>query len=79
MGCDTYQRTKAHCEKKHTSLNPNKILSALWEIILVDFIEELPISQGFNIICVIINCFSKQIYTIPTNTELTLEGIAKIY
>ena len=36
-------------------------------------------SQGFNTIYVIVNCFNKQIYAIPTNTELTLEEIAKIY
>ena len=79
MRYDTCQKTKAHYKRKHTLLNLNEIPSALWEIILVDFIEELPISQRFNTICIIIDCFSKQIYTIPTNTELTLERIAKIY
>ena len=36
-------------------------------------------SQRFNIIYIIINHFSKQIHTIPINTKLTLERIAKIY
>ena len=36
-------------------------------------------SQGFNAIYVIVDCFSKQIHTIPTNTELTSKGMAKIY
>ena len=35
--------------------------------------------QEFNTICVIIDHFSKEIYTIPTNTELTLEEMSKIY
>ena len=36
-------------------------------------------SQRFNTIYVIVDHFSKQIHTIPTNTELILEEIAKIY
>ena len=79
MEYDTCQRTKAHCKRKHALLNLNEILSAPWEIISVDLIRELPISQRFNTICIIVDCFSKQIHAIPTNTELTLERMAKIY
>ena len=79
MGCDACQRTKAHCKRKHTLLNPNEILSAPWEVISVDLIRELPMSQGFNTIYIIVNRFSKQIYAIPTNTELISEGMTKIY
>ena len=79
MGCDACQKTKAHYERKYALLNPNEILSASWEIISVDFIRELPMSQEFNAICIIVDHFNKQIYAIPTNTELTLERIAKIY
>ena len=79
MGYNACQRIKAHHERKHTPSNPNEIPSAPWEIILVDLIRELSISQGFNAICIIIDCFSKQIHAISTNTELTSEEIAKIY
>ena len=36
-------------------------------------------SQGFNTIYIIVDRFSKQIYAIPTNTELISEEMAKIY
>ena len=79
MGYNAYQRTKAYHKRKHALLNPNKIPSALWEIISINLIRELPMSQKFNTIYVIIDCFSKQIHVIPTNTELTSEEMAKIY
>ena len=79
MGYDACQRTKAHHERKHALLNPNKIPLALWEIISINLIRELPISQGFNTIYIIVNYFSKHIYIIFTNIKLILERIAKIY
>ena len=79
MGYNACQRTKAHYERKHALLNPNKIPLAPWKIILVDLIGELLMSQGFNAIYIIVDCFNKQIHTIPTNTKLTSERIAKIY
>ena len=36
-------------------------------------------SQEFNTIYIIVDHFSKQIHIISTNTELTLERMAKIY
>ena len=44
---------------KYTLLVLNKILLAFWEIISVDFIRELSISQEFNTIYIIIDYFSK--------------------
>ena len=69
IGYDTCQRTKAYYKRKHAPLNLNEIPSVLWEIILVDLIKELPMSQEFNTIYVIVDYFNKQIYVIPTNTK----------
>ena len=79
MRYDACQRTKAYHERKHALLNPNEILSAPWEIISVNLIGELSMSQEFNAICIIVDYFSKQIYAILTNTKLTSEKMAKIY
>src|SRR3954464_12704185 len=73
-GCDKCQRSNTHRKKASNPLNPNEIPTRPWQIISVDIIGELPESQGFNAIFVIINRFSKQIHAIPINTSLTAEG-----
>lgn len=42
-------------------------------------IGPLPESKGFNSILVIVDRFSKKIEAIPTTTELTSKGVAKLY
>src|SRR3954447_13094691 len=73
-GCDKCQRSNTHRRKATNLLNPNKIPTRPWQIISVDIIGELPESQGFNAIFVIVNRFSKQIHMILINTSLTAEG-----
>ena len=45
----------------------------------MDFIEELPMSNGYNSILVIVNCSSKQAIFIPTHTSITSEGLADLF
>src|SRR3954464_15681341 len=78
-GCNKYQRSNTHCQKPSNPLNPNEILTRPWQIISMDIIGELPKSQGFNAIFMIIDCFSKQIHMIPINTSLMAEGYAQIF
>jgi hypothetical protein len=78
-GCETCQRTKVHHQKPKSPLHPNEVPSRPWEHISVDLIGELPESQGYNMILVIVDHFSKMIIVIPTNMELTAMGMAQIY
>ena len=48
-------------------------------MVSVDLIGELPESNGYNAICVIVNKFSKQIHAIPTMMKVTARGMAQIY
>ena len=44
-----------------------------WDSISMDFIEELPNSNGYNSILVIVDRASKQSIFIPTDTKITSE------
>jgi hypothetical protein len=78
-GCETCQRTKMHQQRPKNPLHVNEVPSRPWEHISVDLIGELPESQGFNAILVIVDRFSKMIIVVPTNMELTTMGMAQIY
>ena len=45
----------------------------------MDFIEELPNSNGYNSILVIVDRASKQSIFIPTNTTITSEQLAELF
>ena len=46
---------------------PNKMPNGPWEIISMDSIMQLPESNGYNTICVIVNKLTKRAYFIPIN------------
>ena len=64
---------------KKTPLNPNTVPNTPWEIILVDLIGPLPKSKGKNTIMVIVDRFSKMIQLFLVSTEITSQGMAKIF
>ena len=64
---------------KKTLLNPNTVPDVPWEIISVDLIGPLPKSKGKNAIMVIVDHFSKMIRLFPISTEITSQGMAKIF
>ena len=39
----------------------------------------LPESQGYNMVMVVVDCFSKYVYFLPTNTTVTSKGIAWLF
>lgn len=78
-GCEKCQRTKSRRQLSHAPLHPYDAPPHPWHTISVDLIGELPESQGYNGICIIVNRFSKQIHAIPTSMTCNALGMAKIF
>ena len=52
----------------------------LFEMVVMDFIVKLPLSNGYNLVLTITNhdC-TKAVILIPCNEAITAEGVAKLY
>ena len=73
-GCDICQWMKNYLQKPFGPLQPNKVPSEPWEIIFIDFITQLPQSEDYNAILVIINRLTKRAHFFAiTNKFLALD------
>ena len=66
-------------QRKAGELHPLEILEGPWQDISIDMIGPLPKSNEMDAILVIVNCFTKMIRLKATMTNLSSEGVAKIY
>ena len=77
--CDSCNRSKTSRHKPHGYLQPLPIPLAPWKSVSMDFIVELPISQGFNAILVCVDRLTKMAHFCPTTTNVTAEESSKLY
>jgi len=77
--CDSCQKTKFGNFNKFRFLIPNSILSCPYQSISMDFIINLPWSNDFNAIFVVVDRLTKQGTFIPCTTSLTTEEFAKLF
>jgi hypothetical protein len=78
-GCEKCKSTKVFPVKAHGPLKPNKIPEGPWQTITCDLIVDLPLSEGFDSIFVVVDRYTKQTHLIPTTKDVDAEGIAKIF
>jgi len=57
----------------------NAIPEKPWSHILADFITKLPLAQGYDVILVVCNRFSKIAHFITTMEKTSVEGLAKLF
>ena len=77
--CDACQKTKFGNFNKFGFLIPNPIPSRPYQSIAMDFIVNLPWSNNFNAIFVVVDRLTKQGTFIPCTTGLTAEEFAELF
>ena len=77
-GCSVCQTAKPVHHKPYGLLKTLEVPSRPWEHISMDFVEPLPIANGFDSILVVIDRHSKWGTFIPTRTDITAANLADI-
>jgi len=76
-GCATCQTTKIKPPVK-VPLKPNEIPQGIWETIMMDFITDLPVSNGYNLILTVIDRHSKAVILSPCHKTITAEQTSQL-
>src|SRR5258706_8823070 len=77
--CTTCTRMKSPRHKPYGKLKQLLIPSRPWSSISMDFIEQLPDSEGFSTIQVIIDCLTKQAIFIPSHDMVDAPQVAQLF
>src|SRR5258706_4900792 len=78
-GCIKCQKSKADRHSRQTKLVPMPMGERPFEEIAMDFVGELPESEGFNAILVVTDRFTKVQHYIPAKTTWTASDVADAY
>jgi hypothetical protein len=77
--CDSCQKAKPQCHAPARLLLPIPIPSQHFEVVLMDFIPGLPLSDGFNNILVIVDKLTKYTIFITTTTSISEVKTAALF
>jgi hypothetical protein len=77
--CDICNRAKAKRHKPNGLLQPLPISKGPWSSVTLDFIVQLPESDGFNAILVVVCRYTKMAHFIPCRTEIDAAKTAQLF
>ena len=75
--CATCQTTKI-CPPVKVPLQPNQIPQGIWETITMDFITDLPVSNGYDSILTVVDRHSKATILSPCHKTITAEQTSQL-
>ncbi|GER45812.1 polyprotein [Striga asiatica] len=77
--CDECQRVKADSRRPGGLLQPLPVPERIWEDITMDFIEGLPMSNGFIGLMVVVDRLTKYAHFIPLTHTYTAKSITRLF
>ena len=77
--CDICQKIKPKREAPAGLLRPIPIPSQPFEVVTMDFIPDLPVSNGYNNVLVIVDKLTKYGIFIPCSTKISEEETARLF
>ena len=77
--CNTCQRDKPSCHRRYGELEPLEVPYRPWSSISMDWIIELPESNRYTQIWVIVDRFTKMAHLVPLPTNTSAKDLAKIF
>ncbi|WVY93439.1 hypothetical protein V8G54_032527 [Vigna mungo] len=77
--CSICQQVKSGTHKPAGLLQPLPVPTAIWEDLSLDFITGLPASQGFTVILVVVDRFSKGVHLGPLPQHYSASMVAHLF
>ena len=77
--CDMCLRTKVQRHRPIVELHPLPIPEERWKVVSVDFVVELPESNGYDAVMCVVESTTKRAHFISTHTTVSALGAARLY
>src|SRR5947209_18792383 len=74
--CSVCAQNKGHQNQPSGAIQPLPVPETPWQDISVDLVTGLPMDEGFDAVCTVVDRFSKEISIFPVTSTLTAQELA---